>query len=65
MFFLCRKDAILNYSLAVDMTKAYEEKFEQLFNSLKQVEEESEYVEFIQDNKKYVHARCVRNPMWI
>jgi len=30
------------------------EKFQQLHSSLQQVEEESEYVEFIKDNKKWV-----------
>ena len=48
----CRKDALLNYTNTVDFSKTYEEKFQQLYNSLKQVEEESEYVEFIRENKK-------------
>lgn len=41
-----------NYALAMDLTKVYEEQFQQLYNSLRQVEQDQEYVEFIRENKK-------------
>ncbi len=47
-----RKEALLNYTNAVDLTKVYEDKFQQLYETLKQVDQESEYVEFIRDNKQ-------------
>ena len=43
---------MLNYSHTLDMTLVYQEKFELLFNTLELVEQESEYVEFIRENRK-------------
>ena len=51
-FPLCRKEALNNYAVAMDLTKVYEEQFQQLYNSLKQVEQDQEYVEFVRENKK-------------
>ena len=48
----CRKEAMYNYAVAMDLTKVYEEQFQQLYASLRQVEQEQEYVEFIRENKK-------------
>ena len=48
----CRKDALMNYAITLDFTKVYEEQFKQLYNSLRQVEQDQEYVEFIKENKK-------------
>ena len=43
---------MLQYANTLDLTKIYEEKFEQLFLSLDLVKGESEYVEFIRENKR-------------
>lgn len=48
----CRKDALTNYTLAIDMTKVYEEQFERLYERLEQVAQDQEYVEFIRVNRK-------------
>ncbi len=41
-----------NYTLAIDMTKVYEEQFERLYERLEQVAQDQEYVEFIRVNRK-------------
>ncbi len=47
-----RKEAMMNYAVVMDLTKVYEEQFQQLYNGLRQVEEDQEYVEFIRENRK-------------
>ncbi len=56
-----RKDAMMNYALALDLTKVYEEQFTQLYSSLRQVEQDQEYVQFIRENKKCVIWKCIRS----
>ena len=47
-----RKDAMMNYAKALDLTQTYQDSFQKLYNSLRCVEQEQEYVEFIRENKK-------------
>ena len=43
---------MVKYAQAMDHTQLYEESFRKLYDSLRQVEKEEEYVEFIRENKK-------------
>ena len=47
-----RKDAMMNYAKALDLTQTYQDSFQKLYDSLRCVEQEQEYVEFIRENKK-------------
>ena len=47
-----RKEAMTNYAKALDLTQTYQDSFQKLYDSLRCVEQEQEYVEFIRENKK-------------
>ena len=47
-----RKDAMIQYAKTLDLSEVYEESFRKLYESLRQVEMEEEYVQFIKENKK-------------
>ena len=46
-----RKEAMMNYAKALDLTQTYQDSFQKLYDSLRCVEQEQEYVEFIRENK--------------
>ena len=50
--YVFRKDAMMNYAKALDLTQTYQDSFQKLYDSLRCVEQEQEYVEFIRENKK-------------
>ena len=43
---------MLHYTEALDLTKVYEESFRKVYESLNAVDQETEYVQFIAENKK-------------
>ena len=45
---------MMNYAKALDLTQTYQDSFQKLYDSLRCVEQEQEYVEFIRENKKWV-----------
>ena len=49
-----RKDVLQQYAQSLDMTQVYNEGFYTFYEALGQIDKESEYVQFISDNAKYV-----------